>query len=135
MNTINPSERSSMTKALSILVFMLSTMAMNTYAADDTIRAHNPPDFEAIGNQLGLDSYQSAELERRMRKHHQAMRSMHEQSRANHQQIHQLRQAHREDLLDILSYEQLYQLDAYMQKHHPRPGRDARMHARSAEND
>lgn len=86
------------------------------------------PDMKALAQQLGLNEDQTARLKTIMEKHRQEMQVMHQTMReggmqrgeAAMQQRHAQRDKHRQELLTVLSYEQLYKFEKFMEQNRPR---------------
>ena len=82
------------------------------------------PDLDLIADQLQLDSEQTSQLTNIVDKHQQTMRSMQGEKKLLRQQMHQMREQHRDELLTVLNYEQLYQFDQYMRQFHRQHGKE-----------
>ena len=84
------------------------------------------PDMKALAEQLGLSDDQAARLKTIMEKQRQTMHAMHQagqqQGEAAMQQRHAQRDKFREELLTVLSYEQLYKFEKFMEQNRPRAG-------------
>ncbi len=74
------------------------------------------PDIDYLVTQLSLDDSKAQQLKDLMQQHRQAMNTAREQRQKSHQQNQDMRNQHREELLTVLSYEQLYQFEEYMQQ-------------------
>jgi hypothetical protein len=85
-----------------------------------SLQAKQPeaPDLAPIVEQLQLNPEQATRLNDLVQQYHAQMKNMHQQRKQERKQQHgdmyELRQQHREDLLSVLSYEQLYQFESYM---------------------
>ncbi len=84
------------------------------------------PDMKALAEQLGLNKDQVAKLKTILEKQRQEMQSMHQagmqRGGAGMQQRHAQRDKFREELLTVLSYEQLYKFERFMEQNRPRSG-------------
>lgn len=78
------------------------------------------PDLALLTDQLQLDSVQASQLTSLVARHRQAMQSMRGDKKQLREKMQQVREQHREDLLTVLNYEQLYQFDQYMRQFHHR---------------
>ena len=78
------------------------------------------PDIDQLVSQLDLSTDQSTRLKAIMSEHRQQMESMREQMQEERQEMHKIRTQHREELLTVLNYEQLYKFDQYMHQFRPR---------------
>ncbi len=101
-----------------LLIFGLSAFASQ---ADNKQR----PDIDYLITQLSLDDSKAQQLKDLMQQHHQAMNVAKDQRQKNRQQNQDMRIQHREELLTVLSYEQLYQFEEYMQQFHRSHGKPA----------
>ncbi|MBE9515787.1 MAG: hypothetical protein IME93_02295 [Proteobacteria bacterium] len=92
---------------------------------------HRGPDMQALAKELGLDESQTKKLQQIMQQHRKKMMSKRQQLRQDRQQQNQdrssrreqrraMRKEHRKELLTVLSYEQLYKFEEYMEEHRPR---------------
>ncbi|MCP4767700.1 MAG: hypothetical protein GY875_15675 [Gammaproteobacteria bacterium] len=76
------------------------------------------PDLSPIVEQMQLNSEQATRLNELVQQHHAQMKNMHQQRNQEQSQqrgdMHEQRMQHREDLLSVLSYEQLYEFENYM---------------------
>ena len=105
--------KSSITYLFIALFFSLSVQAAQR-------SGHQAPDLDSLVAELQLDSTQASQLGELMSKHREQMKTMREDKRQLREEMHDLREQHREDLLIVLSHEQLYQFEQYMREHHPR---------------
>lgn len=84
------------------------------------------PDMKALAQQLGLNEDQTARLKTILEKHRQEMQAMRQaggqRGEDAMQQRHAQRDKHREELLTVLSYEQLYKFEKFMEQNRPRGG-------------
>jgi hypothetical protein len=78
------------------------------------------PDIDYLVSQLELTADKTTQLKAIMSQHRQQMESMREQKQEAHEQRHTMRTQHREELLTVLSYEQLYKFDQYMHQFRPK---------------
>jgi len=82
------------------------------------------PDMKALAQQLGLNDDQTAKLKTILEKHRQEMQAMRQagmqRGEEAMQQRHAQRDKHREELLTVLSYEQLYKFEKFMEQNRPR---------------
>lgn len=78
------------------------------------------PDLGSIAAQLQLDSTQTSQLSELMNKHREQMKAMRDDKQQQRENMHEIRDQHREELLIVLSYEQLYKFEQYMREHRPR---------------
>ena len=101
-----------------VLVFGLFTFSAQ---ADNKNRS----DIEPLITQLSLDQTKTQKLKDLMQQHHLEMGRLRDQSKINHQAKRDMRVSHREQLLTVLNYKQLYQFDEYMRQNHPRRGKFA----------
>lgn len=85
---------------------------------------HQGPDLDSLSAQLQLDSTQVSQLSELMNKHRAQMQGMRADKRQQREKMHEIREQHREELLVVLSYEQLYQFEQYMREHRPRRKQD-----------
>ena len=99
-------------KVSNLLIAILLTISQPLLAAQDDARQR--PDIDYLVSQLNLDDSKTAQLKAIMSQHRQQMESMREQKQEAHEEKHRMRTQHREQLLTVLSYEQLYQFDEYM---------------------
>ncbi len=74
------------------------------------------PDLSQIITELNLDADQATRLTGLVKQHHEQMRSQHQQHKQQRSDRHQLREQHREELLTVLSHEQLYAFEKQMQE-------------------
>ena len=84
------------------------------------------PDMRALAEQLGLNKDQATKLKTILEKQRQEMQSMRQagmqRGEAAMQQRHAQRDKLREELLTVLSYEQLYKFEKFMEQNRPRGG-------------
>lgn len=97
------------------IALFLSLSAQAAQRAD-----HQGPDLDSLVTELQLDSTQASQLEELMGKHHQQMQAMRKDKQQSREEMHGIREQHREELLIVLSHEQLYQFEQYMREHRPR---------------
>jgi hypothetical protein len=106
-------------KSVAILV-LLFFISLTTQAAQQ----RQLPDLGAIISTLNLNSEQALRLTTMVEKHHLQMRSRQDQQNKSEQK-HQNREQFHQELLTVLSYEQLYQFDKHMRQfRHQRKKRD-----------
>lgn len=82
------------------------------------------PDLDSLAAQLQLDSTQTSQLSELMNKHREQMKAMRAEKQKQREKMHAIRDQHREELLIVLSYEQLYKFEQYMREHRPRSKQD-----------
>jgi len=105
-------------KAPIILASLFIIISQASFASQPESGAR--PDMAALATQLQLDTNQAQQLEKIMHDHHQKMQQLRQKTEQERETRHVLRQQHREELLTILDYQQLYQLETYMQQFRPR---------------
>ena len=98
-----------LSKLFLVLAF---TVSSNLYA--DQPLADNKPDFDELVTQLQLEESNVQQLKSMMENHRQQRETAHTQRQKNHE----MREQHRAELLTVLSYEQLYKFEQYMQQFH-----------------
>ncbi len=85
-----------------------------------SLQAKQPelPDLAQISEKLQLDNETAARLEELVQQHHAQMQARHkemgQQRKQQRSDRHEMRMQHREELLTVLSHEQLYQFENYM---------------------
>jgi len=99
-------------KAKNLLIAILLVVSQPLVAAQDD--AKQRPDIDYLVSQLNLDANKTTQLKAIMSQHRQQMESMREQKHEAREEMHKMRTQHREQLLTVLSYEQLYKFDEYM---------------------
>jgi Skp family chaperone for outer membrane proteins len=82
------------------------------------------PDLDSLAAQLQLDSTQTSQLSELMTKHREQMKAMRDDKQQEREKMHEIRDQHREELLIVLNYEQLYKFEQYMREHRPRRKQD-----------
>ncbi len=107
------------TLLLSLLLLITSN---SVFAMQNDARAK--PDIDTLTATLQLNETQAIELKNLMRQHRQQMEILRDNSRTIRTQMKTKRDAHRENLLNILGYEQFYKFDNYMHQFHPHPHRN-----------
>ena len=104
----------------------ISAIVLTTilFASQSVIGAQNDqknrPDIDYLVTQLELTADKTTQLKAIMSQHRQQMESMREQKQEAREQRHKIRTQHREELLTVLSYEQLYKFDQYMHQFRPK---------------
>ena len=104
--------------AKNLLIAILLVVSQPLVAAQDD--AKHRPDIDYLVSQLNLDANKTTQLKAIMSEHRQQMQSMRDQKQEAREEMHKMRTQHREQLLTVLSYEQLYQFDEYMHQFRPR---------------
>ena len=99
-------------KAIVLLVALTASTALFAEQHSDK----KGPDFDALANQLQLDENSGEQLKGIMQKHRQQMETARQQKQKNRE----MREQHRQELLTVLNYEQLYQFEQYMREFRPR---------------
>ncbi len=105
-----------------ILVFLVSLSVQAGQQGESRV-----PDLNNLADQLQLDATQTSQLTDLVKQHRKQMQSLRDDTQQSREQMHELRDRHREELLTVLSYEQLYHFDQYMRQFHRRhkPGEQA----------
>ena len=106
---------------MKISAIVLTTMlfaSLSATAAQDN--QQNRPDIDYLVSQLELTADKTTQLKAIMSQHRQQMESMRDQKQEAREQRHTIRTQHREELLTVLSYEQLYKFDQYMHQFRPK---------------
>lgn len=101
---------------LCILVFFIS---ISSHAGPGV--QCEKPDMDVLIKTLQLSDDESVALQNLMQKHRAEMEALRQESKDNHQKAKALHDAHRESLLTILNYEQMYQFHEYMRQFRPHP--------------
>ncbi len=118
---VNPNQETQMKSTLSLLVLALFT-SLSVQAMQPESDAG--PELSEIISQFQLDAEQADRLTELVRQHHSEMRAKHQQHKQERIQMQQMREQHREKLLTVLNYEQLYRFELYMhemrRQHQPR---------------
>lgn len=97
-------------------ILLLVALTASTASFAEQYSDKNGPDFDALANQLQLDESSTDRLKSMMQSHRQQM----ETARQQKQKKHEMREQHRQELLTVLNYEQLYKFEQYMRQFHPR---------------
>jgi Skp family chaperone for outer membrane proteins len=97
-------------------------LSFSAQAAQQT--DHQRPDLDSLADQLQLDSTQASQLTEMVKTHHEQMQAMRGERQQMHEEMHEIREQHRQELLTVLSYEQLYQFEAYMHQFRPKRQRN-----------
>ena len=105
--------KSSITYLFIALLFSLSVQAAQR-------SGHQGPDLDSLVTELQLDSTQVSQLGELMSKHREQMKTIREDKYQLREKMHDVREQHREELLIVLSHEQLYQFEQYVREHRPR---------------
>ncbi|MFT5504569.1 MAG: hypothetical protein ACI845_003820 [Gammaproteobacteria bacterium] len=96
------------------LIIALFVFATSAYATQH--KAPPMPDLSPVFEQMSLDSDQAEKLTTLVKAHHQQMRAQHNEKSELREAMRSIREAHRDELLSVLSYEQLYQFEQYMRQ-------------------
>jgi hypothetical protein len=96
------------------LIIALLVFGITAHAAQGKARVI--PDLNPVIEQMGLDSIQTEKLNEMVKAHHQQMQAQHKEKGELRDQMHSIREAHRNELLSVLSYEQLYEFEQYMRQ-------------------
>ena len=105
-------------KVSNLLIATLLIISQPLIAAQDD--AQQRPDIDYLVSQLNLDANKTTQLKAIMSEHRQQMQSMRDQKQEAREEMHEMRTQHREQLLTVLSYEQLYKFDEYMHQFRPK---------------
>ena len=102
--------------AIVLTTILLASQSVNAAQNEQ----QNRPDIDYLVTQLDLTADKTTQLKAIMSQHRQQMESMREQKQEDREQRHKIRTQHREELLTVLSYEQLYKFDQYMHQFRPK---------------
>ena len=103
---------------LFILFIVLVSMSISARAAKPG--QPSMPDLQEIINELSLDPYQAEQLSQLVKEHHQQMRVTQAEKHELRENTRAMRISHREELLSVLTHEQLYQFESYMHQNRPK---------------
>jgi uncharacterized protein (DUF3084 family) len=110
-------------KASTLLLSILLIASKSLMAA--LYNKQTRPDIDYLVSQLELDSHKSDRLKAIMAEHRQQMESMRDQKQQAREERHEMRTQHREELLTVLSYEQLYKFEEYMHQFRPKRSKNS----------
>jgi len=97
-------------KSKAIILLMALTTSTALFA--EQYSGKKGPDFEAISSELQLDSNSREQLKSIMQNHRQQKQAARQQK----QKKREMREQHRQELLTVLSYEQLFKFEQYMRQ-------------------
>ncbi len=98
---------------LAILPLAIALSVSNGLLAAQNPTGPQQPDLDALVTHLQLDESKAEQLKTIMQNHRQSKGQMRQQK----EQARELRDQHEQELLTVLSYEQLYKLKKYMHQH------------------
>jgi hypothetical protein len=96
------------------IIMALFVCGLSAHAAQD--KTPMMPDLRPVIEQMNLDSDQAGELSKLVKAHHENIRAQHKEKDDLRNKMHLIREAHRDELLSVLSYEQFYQFEQYMRQ-------------------